>query len=122
MADHSGSARFRVIFESALQAYDNKAGLMLAEHPLAVQLQSCHSFESTIAILQGQAQAFCEFRGIDRVMKSIKSIVSILTRLSTSASLGDFIGLVRQKALMVWSTALTILYSHSHLRLQSTLA
>jgi hypothetical protein len=122
MADQSGSARFRAVFESALQAYDNKAGLMLAEHPLAVQLQSCQSFESTIAVLQGQAQAFGEFRGIDRVMKSIRSIVSILTRLSTSASLGDSTGLVRQKALMVCSTALTILHSNSHLRLQSTLA
>jgi hypothetical protein len=122
MADQLGSARFRAIFESALQAYENKAGLMLAKHPLAVQLQSCQSLESTIAVMQGQAQAFGEFQGIDRVMKSIRSIVSILTRLSTSASLSDSIGLVRQKALMVCSIALTIFHSNSHLRLQSTLA
>jgi hypothetical protein len=80
MADQLGSARFRAVFELALQAYDNKAGPILAEHLLTVQLQSCHSFKSTIAILQGQAQAFGDFRGIDQVMKTIRATVSILAR------------------------------------------
>jgi len=104
--------------------YEKKAGVTLAEHPLAVQLQSCHSIESITAILQGKVQAFGEFRGIDRVMKSVRSTVSILTTLSTSASLGDYYGLVRQnlKALVACSTALTIFHSHFHLRPPFTLA
>jgi|SRR6266850_2063230 len=124
MADQSGSAHFRAIFESALLTYEKKAGVTLAEHPLAVQLQSCHSIESITAILQGKVQAFGEFRGIDRVMKSVRSTVSILTTLSTSASLGDYYGLVRQnlKALVACSTALTIFHSHFHLRPPFTLA
>jgi hypothetical protein len=96
MTDQSGSARFSSLFESALQSYEKKSGVMLAEHPLAVQLQTCHSVESIITLLQGQAQAFGDFRGSDRVMKSIKSTVSSLTRLASIASLGDAIGLVRQ--------------------------
>ena len=108
MADQSEPNSFRALFESALQAYDQKAGVILADHPLTVQLQSCHSIESITTVLQGQAEAFSEFRGSDKVMKSIKSTVSILIRLSATASLGDTIGLVRHKALMAYSTTLTV--------------
>src|SRR6266851_403886 len=87
-----------------------KAGVILANHPLAIQLQSCHSIESITTVLQGHAQAFSESRGSDTVLKSIKSTVSILIRLSATASLGnsDTIDLVRHKALMAHSTALTV--------------
>jgi hypothetical protein len=96
MTDQSGSSHFRSLFESALQSYEKQSGVVLAEHPLAVQLQTCHSVESVVALLQGQAQAFGDFRGSDRAMKSIGSTVSLLTRLASIASLGDAIGFVRQ--------------------------
>jgi hypothetical protein len=94
MADQSGSTRFRELFESALQAYEKKAGVTLAEHPLAIQLQTCESVESITTVLQGQAQLFSEYRGRDKVMKSIKNTVSIMSRLSATASLAVDIGLV----------------------------
>jgi hypothetical protein len=121
MADETASTRFRAFFESAFQAYEKTVGVALPEHPLAVQLRSCDSAESITAILQGQVQAFREFRGSDKVMKLIGSTVSILTTVSAAASLGDAIGLVRQRALMASSTALTVFYSPSHLRQQYTL-
>jgi hypothetical protein len=99
MADKGGSTRFRTIFESALRTYENTAGVTLAEHPLAVQLQSCRSIESTTVVLQGQAHAIGEFRGIDRLIKSISSTVSKLAILSTSASLSDSNDLVRYEML-----------------------
>ena len=110
MAEQSGPIRFRALFASALQAFEQKAGIILADHPLAVQLQSCHSIESITTVLQGLTQAFSEFRGSDAVPKSIKSTVSILFRLSATASLGDSdnVDLVRPKALMAHSTALTV--------------
>jgi hypothetical protein len=108
MADQSGSTRFRELFESALEGYEKKSGVTLANHPLAVQLQSSLSVESITTVLQGQAQAFNEFRGGDRVMKSIRITVSILTRLSAVASLGDSTGLVRWKAFMTCSTLLMV--------------
>jgi hypothetical protein len=95
MEDQSGPSHFRALFESAFQAYEKKTGISLAEHPLALQLQSCQSVESITTLLQNQTKAFREFRGNDRVMKLIKSTVSILTTLSATASLGDSIGLVR---------------------------
>jgi hypothetical protein len=103
MADRSGPVHFQLLFESALQAYMKKTDITLAEHPLAVQLQSCVSAESiTTTLLQGEPQAFSNFREKDRITKSIKTIVSGLIRLSATASesLGDALGLVRQTALM----------------------
>jgi hypothetical protein len=99
MADQSQSSRFRVLFESALQDYQNQTGTTLPNHPLAEKLQYCNSVESVTALLQEQARPFTEFRGgDDRIMKSLKSVVSVLYTLSASTTLGGAIGLVRQKA------------------------
>jgi hypothetical protein len=93
-------ARFCAVFESALRAYENVAGVTLAEHPLAVQLQTLHTIESTavIQVLQTQAHAFGHFQGIDRLIKSTSSTVSKLAILCTSSSLGDSYDLVRYEA------------------------
>ena len=48
-------------------------------------------------MLQGQAQAIDNFQQRDRIFKSIKIIVSILSPMSSSASVADSIGLVRRK-------------------------
>ena len=101
MADLSTSAHLQVLFESALQAYEKQTNIALADHPFAVRLQICHDVESIITILlQGEAQVFSNFQENDRIMKSIKTIVSNLTTLSTTASLRDDSSLVRQNALM----------------------
>ncbi len=104
MDSQSGSARFRVLFEPALQAYEKRTGISLAEHPLAVQLHSCQSIESIITVLLGEAQAFGEYRGSDRVIKSIKNTVSILSRLFPTVSPDEAVDLVRKEALMACST------------------
>jgi hypothetical protein len=100
MTDQSGSPRFQTLFESAFQAYEKKTGVTLAQHPLAQQLQGCHSTQEIITILQGQVQAFDEFQR-DKIINSIKTTVSILTPLSAAASLPDAFGLVRPEALMM---------------------
>jgi hypothetical protein len=107
MPDNAESASFRSLFESALTEYENKTDITLAEHPLAIQLQACHSIESITALLQGQARTFSKFRGSDRVIKSIKNTLSILTTLSDTATLGDSIGLVSQKLLTACPTVPT---------------
>jgi hypothetical protein len=100
MADRSGSTGFLALYRSALQAYEKNAGVTLAEHPLALQLQSCDSVESMTSVLQAQVEALGEFQGSNRVMKTIKGTVSILTRLSSTASLAVDVGPVHQQALM----------------------
>ena len=97
MGDLSESTSFRALFESAFQAYEKKTGITLAEHPLAVQLQSCHSVESMTALVQDQASAFDEFRGKGRLVKFAKSTLSILTKLSAAIPPRATFGLVRRK-------------------------
>ena len=100
MTHQSGSSHFRALFESALQDYEQTTSITLANHPLSEQLENCHSVESISAILRDQAPTLSEFQGSDRIMMSIKNIVSVLWRLSVMAAVGDDIGLVCQKALI----------------------
>lgn len=88
MSDRSGSSPFQAIFESALRDYEKQTGITLAHHPLAEQLQNCQSVESVTTLLQGQARAFSKFKGSDKIMKSLKSVVSVI------AALGQDINMV----------------------------
>jgi hypothetical protein len=93
MSGQPESSRLSALFESALRDYEQKTKISLANHPLAEQLENCHSVEDLAAILQGQARANSAFQGSDRIMKSIKSTLSVLYNLSAIAALGDGIGL-----------------------------
>ena len=92
MAQQPQSPRFQAQFEPALQVYEKKAGISLAQHPLAIKLQNCDSVEAVTGILQDQARAVGDLQGSDRIMKSIKTTVSILSKLSSAASLADAFG------------------------------
>lgn len=98
MGDQSGSTRFRALFKSALQAYEDNTGITLAEHPLAIKVQHCPSVEFVTTLLHDQIRAFSAFRGDDRAIKSIKSIISTLSTLSSTTALEWAIDLVRQVA------------------------
>ena len=100
MAHQPDSARFQTLFEPALQAYEKKAGVSLAQHPLAIKLQNCDSVEAITSLLQDQARAFVDLQGSDKIMKSIKTTVSILSKLSSVASLVDAFGLVCKQELV----------------------
>jgi hypothetical protein len=91
----SASCHLKVLFEAALQDYEAQTGIALAKHPLAERLQDCDSVESITAVLHEQTQAFNEFRGKEKVMKSLKNAVSVLYKLSACAKLGVLIGVVR---------------------------
>ena len=102
MADQPGSVRFQALLDSALQEYEKKAGVILAgrNNSLTIQeLQLCHSIDDITTLLQTKTQAFNDFQERDRIFKSIKATVSILTPISAVASVADDIGVVRQKVL-----------------------
>ena len=92
MANQSGSVSFKKLFESALLRYEKKMGVNLSKHPLVLQLQSCNSVEDFNELLQDKAK---DVREIERITKLMKTIVSILTPLSSAASLSNAVGLVR---------------------------
>jgi len=101
MTDQPGSARFQALLGSALQDYEKRAGVTLAdsEDSLAIRLQGCHSIDGITTLLQEKAQAFNDHQQRDRIFKSIKATVSILTPISAVASVADDAGLVRPEAL-----------------------
>jgi hypothetical protein len=109
MSDESGSSHLRVLFEAALQDYENQTGIGLANHPLAEKLQDCDSVESVTAVLREQTQAFNEFRGKEKVMKPLQNAVSVLFNLSATADVGQAVGLVRPQPLTGCSTSLTLI-------------
>lgn len=95
MTDQSRSSRLQVVFEAAIQEYQNQTGIALDKHPLAERLQNCDSVESVTALLREQTQAFSEFQNRDKILKPLKKAVSVLHKLSSTASFGQDIGLVR---------------------------
>ena len=95
MSDNLQSSRLEALFQSALHDYEQQTGILLSKHPLAEQLQNCQSVDSITDLLQEQARVFGEFRGSDKIMKSLKSVVSALSRASAVAAVGQDIGLVR---------------------------
>jgi len=110
MTDQPGSTRFQALLESALRDYEKNAGVTLAnwEDSLAIRIQRCHSIDDITILLQDKAQAFHDLRQHDRIFKSIKATVSILTPISAVASVDDDAGLVRQKVLKGCRAFLTV--------------
>ena len=104
MTDNLHSSRIEALFASALHDYEQQTGIPLDKHPLAEQLQNCQSVDAVITLLQEQARAFKDFRDSGRIMKSLKSVVSALSRVSAVASLGHNIGVVRPLLLIRYST------------------
>ena len=115
MGDPSVSTHVQTLFEPALQAYEKTTGVTLSEHPLAVQLQDCHTVESITTLLQGQVKDSSDLPRNDRITKVIKSVVSILSTLSATSALGESTGLVRQNVLMAHSASDSFC-RHSHPR------
>jgi len=110
MTDQPGSARFQALLESAVQAYEKKEGVTLAdsEDSLAMRLQHCHSVDDMATLLQDQAEAIDDFQQRDRIFRSIKATVSILSPISSVASVADNASLVCRKVLMASFTSLTV--------------
>jgi hypothetical protein len=84
---------FTAIFNVASTEYQTVTGNRLDTHPLAAQLNACHSPESISNVLRTQAQTFGTFRkGDEKLMAWLDPIVHIL--FTFSATLGEGIGLV----------------------------
>jgi len=99
MSHPTPTSSFQLVFEIALQDYEKQTGTKLIDHPLARQLETCESVESITIFFEQQVRACNEFRGgSGKVIKSLKCAVHVLYMLSTSAALGEGIGLVRCKA------------------------
>jgi hypothetical protein len=79
MAHQSGSSHLRGLFDAALQGYEKTTSITLAKHPLAEQIRNYHAVEPTTTFFQEKVQEFGDFRGSDRAIKNIVSILSVLS-------------------------------------------
>ena len=111
MTVRPGSAQFQAFLERVLQTYEKKAGVTLADSDdsLVIGLQRCHSIDGITILLQDKAQAFNDVRQRDRIFKSIRATVSILTPISAVVPGADDAGMVRPKVLKTCLSFLTIL-------------
>jgi hypothetical protein len=81
------------IFNAALQAYKKKTGKDITTHPLATELQSCHSPDTILAVLRRQTPSLDQFRSREeRFTKCLTPIINVLY--AFSATFGDGVGLV----------------------------
>ena len=94
MSDQSGSSHFQALFEAALKDYEQQTGIELAEHPLAKRLQHYKSVEFVTAILREEAQYFQEFREKNKILKSLKKVLTVLHKLPSAANFAQHVGLV----------------------------
>ena len=85
----SSSSNFQLIFNVALDAYENKTKTKLLTHPLTAQLQSCDSPTAILAVLQGLIQQFDHRRRSDERLTSwLNPTISVLYALSSTLGQG----------------------------------
>ncbi|KAH9953350.1 hypothetical protein BC827DRAFT_1159311 [Russula dissimulans] len=98
----SSSSNFQSIFNAAFEAYENKTKNKLLTHPLATQLQSCHSPMAVLSVLQDLIQKFDNHRGSDERLRNwLIPTVNVLY--SFSATLGEGVGLVFSPAKVIFA-------------------
>ncbi|KAI9438094.1 hypothetical protein H4582DRAFT_234049 [Lactarius indigo] len=85
----AASSRFQDIFNAALKSYQKQTKKDLIAHPLASQLQSCHSTSAILAVLQDQIREFDQTHSSDeRLTKWLIPTVNVLYAFSAIISEG----------------------------------
>ena len=79
----SSSSNFQPLFNAALDAYEKKTKCKLLTHPLAAQLQACHSPTAVSSVLQDIIQQFDRRRSSDqRLTDWLNPTVNVLSAFS----------------------------------------
>jgi fungal STAND N-terminal Goodbye domain len=76
---HSIGSNYRLIFDSALEAYEKKTGKDLTSDPLLHRLETCHSPDDILNILQEHISGFDQFHtSSDGLTKWLNPTVNVL--------------------------------------------
>jgi len=85
------------IFNSAIQAYNKKTGNDITTHPLATELQSCHSPDAILAVLRNQVSVIGQSRSSNDSESFSRWLIPTVNVLyAFSSSLGEGVGLVNR--------------------------
>ncbi|KAN0130231.1 hypothetical protein V8E53_011988 [Lactarius tabidus] len=92
-ANPTSTSNFRTIFVAALEKYREKTKTDLLTHPLATQLQSCHSSSDILAVLNDKVDELDKSRRQNERLSSwLNPTINVLY--AFSATLGGGVGLI----------------------------
>jgi hypothetical protein len=119
MMASSSSSNFQLIINNALKAYEKRTKKDLLSHPLAAQIQTCHSPSSIRAVLQEQVQGLNQSRmGDEQLTKWLDPTVNVIH--AFSATLESGVSLVRLRTYAHLRSPLSYLFGrYSNLRMWS---
>ncbi|KAH8980927.1 hypothetical protein EDB86DRAFT_497608 [Lactarius hatsudake] len=87
------STSFQPILDAAFADYTKQIGIDPAEHPFACQLQTCHSPDDVLKLLDAKANEFKDYReGNRKLIDCLKPVVNVIH--AFSEVLGEAISLV----------------------------
>ncbi|KAH9027682.1 hypothetical protein EDB84DRAFT_1439809 [Lactarius hengduanensis] len=87
------STSFQPILDAAFADYTKQIGIDPAEHPFAGQLQTCHSPDDVLKLLEAKANEFKDYReGNRKLIDCLKPVVNVIH--AFSEVLGEAISLV----------------------------
>ena len=90
------STSIQPILDAAFIDYPKQIGIDPAKHPFADQLQTCHSPDDVLKLLEGKANEFKDYReGNRKLIDCIKPVVNVIHAFSDV--LGEVVSLVSRK-------------------------
>ena len=95
------STSIRPILDAAFAEYAKQIGIDPAKHPFAYQLQTCHSPDDVLKLLEIKANEFKDYRdGNRKLINCLKPVVNVIHVFSDT--LGEAVSLVsRNRSIQV---------------------
>ena len=87
------STPFQPILDAAFADYANQTGIDLAKHPVSGHLQTCHSPDDVLKLLEKKVNEFKDYReGNRKLIDCLKPVVNVIQ--AFSGVLGEVVSLV----------------------------
>ena len=97
------STSIQLILAASFADYEKQVGIDPAKHPFADQLQTCHSPDDVLKLLEEKANEFKDYReGNRKLIDSLKPVVNVIQAFSDV--LGEVVSLVSRKCSCILST------------------
>ena len=78
---------YQAIFDSALEVYKSKTGKDLTSHPLLCSIETCHSPDAVLAVLQAQLLGPGKPQnGGDKLLARLNPMINVLNAFSVTIS------------------------------------
>jgi hypothetical protein len=90
------STSIQLIIDASLVEYEKQVGIDLAKHPFAERLQTCHSPDDVLKLLEDKANEFKDYReGNRKLIDCLKPVVNVIQVFSDI--LGEAVSLVSRE-------------------------